>query len=108
MNKRCGRLVCAGTSITCASTGPRRTVSPSVTARSSGRNPVGLGRRSGDAAAGDGLDRLIAASVIGVPVRVPDLRDRPAALVRREQHGIGFGRVDTVVSPEDASCTSQM
>jgi hypothetical protein len=57
------------------------------------RHLLRLGR-AGDRAAGRRADRIVAAGMIGVPVRVPDLADRPAARRRRFQHRLRHGRVD--------------
>src|SRR3546814_1090882 len=40
------------------------------------------------------LDRLVTAGVIGVPVRVPDRIDAPAARLGGGEHRVGLGRID--------------
>ncbi len=53
-----------------------------------------LARRAGDERAGRGDDREVAADVVGVPVRVEDLRDRPPAFGRGGEHRLGERGVD--------------
>ena len=50
--------------------------------------------RAVDGAAGGGLDRRIAARMVGMPVGVPHLRDPPPLGRRSSQIGIGIGRID--------------
>ena len=57
------------------------------------RHALGLGR-AGDPAAGGGADRVVAAGMVGMPVGVPDLGDRPAARGRRLQHRLGDRGID--------------
>jgi hypothetical protein len=54
----------------------------------------GIARGRGDGAVGGGLDRLVAARVVGVPVGVPDLRDAPALARGLCEIFFGIGRVD--------------
>src|SRR3546814_17475644 len=52
-------------------------------------------RRSSDLlGTGRMLDRLVAAGVIGVPVRVPDRIAAPAARLGGGEHRVGLGRID--------------
>src|SRR3546814_4382548 len=53
-----------------------------------------LGRGAVDLGTGRMLDRLVAAGVIGVPVRVPDRIDAPAARLGGGEHRVGLGRID--------------
>jgi len=50
--------------------------------------------RTRDRATGRSPDRFVPAGVIGVPMRVPDLRDLPTALFRFGQHGVGDRWID--------------
>jgi hypothetical protein len=52
------------------------------------------------------LDQVVAAGVIGVPVRVPDLGDVPPARRRLRQHRLRDGRVDHHGLAEAGSWTS--
>ncbi len=58
------------------------------------RDARGLGGGGDHLAPGRGLDRRVAAGVIGMPMRVPDRGDRPAAPVRLGEHRIGERRID--------------
>ena len=72
------------------------------------RDPRRLGGGTGDGRAGRRLDRRVAAGVIGMPVRVPDPGDAPAALVGFLQHRIGLGGIDHHRLAETGSWTSQI
>ena len=71
------------------------------------RDPLRLGRRPGDEAAGRRLDRRIAAGMVGMPVGVPDLADPPAARFASASTGSATAGSMTVVSPDSGSWTSQ-
>jgi hypothetical protein len=57
-------------------------------------NAVAVVARPHDGAAGRRLDLEIAAGVVGVMVRVEDMRDAPLAAFSRRQHRLGHGGVD--------------
>src|SRR5690606_30550024 len=58
------------------------------------RDPRSVRFRRHDRTACGGLDRLIPACVIGMPMRVPDLGDPPAFRSGFAQIGVGVGRID--------------
>jgi hypothetical protein len=80
--------------MTVAETSPIVTPVALADLRSSGPILPAFGGRTRDGAAGRGLDRGVAADMIGVPVGVPDLPDRPAAGGGLRQHRLGHGGID--------------
>ena len=58
------------------------------------RYPLGFCRRPRDDASRRGLNLRIAANMIRVPMRVPNLRYLPPACFGRSQNGRGNGRID--------------
>ena len=57
-------------------------------------DPLRFRGRTGNDAAGGRLDRRIAAGMVAMPMRVPDLVDPPPARRRRFKHRVGHRRVD--------------